>query len=285
MASNTSVTANLLTLPKELRDIIYDCVLVSPTKTVTPLSRRELYNIRKSTSGSAPRYLLAVGKVEESRMCELHANISLSLPRTCRQIYIETQALFWNTNTFYFRAPLDLINALKPSGMGQVSSRCITSIQLGAGWILGNFVDTLTKAIEALICQQNTSSLRRLDLVLVYEDLFAMNRLRTALQLGPGSTAFDSHGAKYNDMIHALAVLSSKCTFARGIRNSIIGDPLRHFHKILPAHFLTELEDVLREMHLAWGGQVFCGTVMVWDEERECGLERTKVSKVEAFEQ
>jgi hypothetical protein len=98
--------------------------------------------------------------------------ISLFLPRTCREIYNETNQLFWTSNTFTFREPKDLLWVFK--GMGHMPSRCITSIHLPLGAIGGNFLEILLKALDLLAKKESMSSLQRLDLVL---DVFHIQRI------------------------------------------------------------------------------------------------------------
>jgi hypothetical protein len=64
-------------------------------------------------------------------------------------IYNETSRLFWTSSIFIFRAPHNLLCTFKR--MGQIPSRCITSIRLSLGLIEGNVLEIFQKMIDLLV--------------------------------------------------------------------------------------------------------------------------------------
>jgi hypothetical protein len=164
---------SLLDLPAEIRNQIFRDCLVSPTGTVRILSRCDAYHLGypRSCSQSGPFFYLLVDDgrplKRKSQLCgseTLRPTISLSLPRTCRKMYEETNELFWRSNVFYFYSPHNLRQIFKL--MGRLASQRIASIRLRLvpGW--GNNIEIFDKAIQLLIKQGKYSSLRNLELLL-----------------------------------------------------------------------------------------------------------------------
>ena len=164
---------SLLDLPAEIRNQIFRDCLVSPTGTVRILSRCDAYHLGypRSCSQSGPFFYLLVDDwrplKRKSKLCGseiLRPTISLSLPRTCRKMYEDTNELFWRSNVFYFYSPHNLRQTFKI--MGRLANQRIASIRLRLVPGLRNNIELFDKAIQLLIKQEKYSSLRNLELLL-----------------------------------------------------------------------------------------------------------------------
>jgi len=157
---NITITTmgSLFDLPGEIRNQIWELCLVSPTGTIVLLSRREAYHsgLSGSCSQSGPFFYLLVdntnpgkGQHQPYDSDRLSPTISLSLPRTCRKIYEETNELFWTSNTFYFSTPHTLRQNFRSIGI--FAQRRISSIRLRLHPDLGNDIECFDRAMQLLI--------------------------------------------------------------------------------------------------------------------------------------
>ena len=89
----------LLTLPPEIRNIIFDMVLVVPSGRIT-LQRTE----PKTLDQPALLKIRILEKSQPGNPGSATGEISLSFLRACKQIYTECKDLLWTRNTFVFRA-------------------------------------------------------------------------------------------------------------------------------------------------------------------------------------
>lgn len=261
---------SLLDLAGEISNQIWNLCLVSPTGTAQPLSRRDAYysGIPVSCSSSGPFFYLLVDNTDPimgqhepflSRDNPWPA-ISLSLPRTCRQVYNETNELFWTSNSFFFASPHRLLQTFK--GMGRYAPRQITSIRLRITPLLGNDLEWLNKVLQLLIKQGEHCSVRRLELM-IDED---------SVKYISGSKPHPMYSNHINrpDYWHKTVLPCLKQ--ARRLQNTKKALVIIHalgfataeaFHN----HTLTEnLVWPLWDMHKSWGGWLYWGTTMIYEE-------------------
>ncbi|CZT46573.1 uncharacterized protein RSE6_07020 [Rhynchosporium secalis] len=145
---------SFLDLPREIRDEIYIYSLTCPrgllsayllsrpptlnSKRRVKVSKRKKSNKQHLHLITSPLSLPPNDPIFDKPDMFLSHNkndyITLSLPSTCRQIYNETQGMFWRQNTFYFAAinesgrSLGISRTLKV--MGQVASRMIQNLTI-----------------------------------------------------------------------------------------------------------------------------------------------------------
>jgi len=258
------MTITLLTLPRELRDQIYAYVLLSPSGTVTPTPCRQTESL-----GGKPRFTLRVEAPERASNKSLdfscpprrssssvpyEYSITLSLRRTCRLIYDETKDLFWSRNVFVFDHVNELMTTLK--GMGQVPSRRITSIKLRMGTSAVKGTRVLAKAFRILASRARLGSLRTLEL--------EFDWFQFGLLVGTRDRAHVNPSSLYDVFLELLRIGSEVC----GERSLRINTP-----NLAPYSWKRIHNDIIRELHFAWGGKFFWDDVLLWDELREIGVQ------------
>jgi hypothetical protein len=237
--------ASFFDLPRELRDFIYFQVLVSPTGYVEPVL---VYQTKKSPS---PRFALYRAFPIQSPLLDAEPGpqndvLSLSLMRTCRQIYHETQSLFWKHNTFQFSTPHLLTQTLK--SMGQIPSRKITSISLTLT-LSSSFSKTLPRALRILVSRARHGAFRRLSLEIGRMDLIRIASFKTSVE-EKRIVAYDNLLAKLRD--GGAGSNFDRCVNVETmLRNWRIQGSLDH--------------DTIREVHLAWGGKMYCNGELEWE--------------------
>jgi len=119
-----NMPATFFDLPRELLDLIYKEVLVSPTGIVQPWMRFEKNNVHLNY----PSY----------------EKFSLSLIRTCRQIHREVKDIFWDYNAFRIGTRYtDLQN------VGEVFLHRVTSVIFDVDY---SFYGRMAAFRERLIC-------------------------------------------------------------------------------------------------------------------------------------
>lgn len=260
--------ATLLDLPRELRDHIWSYCLVSPTRCIEPISRSVAFysQFPRSASPSGPQFYLAIKDPETHDSCLLTGTrpefISLSLPRTCRTIYLETTELFWKSNTFFFPSAVDLLHSFRD--MGRIPSRCITSLSISICTIEGNAVEVIEKALRRLVQSAPRSSLERLDLVLSRKSLEAIARARLSMLGGRGSVR-SRNALRYGEFLFALEETSRANAFKRRL--------ILHNDATIPIEAVCmDARDTIQELHQKWRGQVYWGGNLILDEMQTIGL-------------
>ncbi|KAH6671855.1 hypothetical protein B0J14DRAFT_82165 [Halenospora varia] len=146
---------HLLRLPVELRLMVWKLCLTSPTRRIEPIERRAAHyrKILGSNSPSGPLFYLTYKEDQKTEF------ITLSLLRTCRQIYRDTYSLFWNNHTIVFDSPTQILQY--NNKMGRFVSRCFTSIHLPFS-IEGSCLKDFEKVIDILTTR--SKSLRHITL-------------------------------------------------------------------------------------------------------------------------
>jgi hypothetical protein len=240
---------SFLDLPREIRDQIYGYVLISPGGLVEPRIYPRLFPANKK---SAPQFSLNTVPLSDSVTTE---SISLCLPRTCHQIYNETYGLFWRHNTFYFSTfypfgtSMGVIKTLKM--MGQTSSRLITSVTINMQYISGQY-KTLGKVLQVLASRARHGAFRKLELEWRYSEFIMV--------------------PDYDGLLHGLNQGSEACKYERIIRlpDDEPGSETWRRH----------LDTVAKDLHSAFGGKLFWGKMLLWENYQRRGelpLRRARV--------
>ncbi|KAL2065628.1 hypothetical protein VTL71DRAFT_3298 [Oculimacula yallundae] len=260
---------SFLNLPREIRDEIYNYSLVSPSGFIAPYllsrpstlkpQRRVKASKRKSTKNNNKQHYLitdplafpphdpALDTADLFLAHKKNSYITLSLTSTCRQIYNETQGLFWKHNTFYFSSinesghSLGISRTLKL--MGQTSSRLIqtmTIIMPGQSTSFTHF----RKVLKTLSSRARLGDFRKLEMVWEEETF------RELL-----STIFDSN---MEGFLKDLGELTESERFERVVR--VPACPKSLSGKNVDEDGVRDAYEVLVYLiHLTVGGTTFCG--------------------------
>ena len=266
----TTTMVSLLDLPGEIRNQIWELCLVSPTGTIALLSRREAYHrsLPGSCSQSGPFFYLLVdntnpgkGQQQPYDSDKLPPTISLSLPRTCRKIYEETNELFWTSNTFYFSTPHILRQNFR--SMGILAQRRIFSIRLRLRPDWGNDIECFDRAMQLLINQGKNRSIRHTELLIDINSIEHMAGVKPnpflyfSLPLGASNVMYKKflpilHQANRLQNLQRNFVATHACSLAT-------------VEEILDYSVANEIHGRLRDLHEAWGGRFYWGSTLVWD--------------------
>ncbi|RDW77036.1 hypothetical protein BP6252_05089 [Coleophoma cylindrospora] len=245
---------SLLDIPRELRDKIYEYVLLSPTGFIEPneVSRLERFPsaIPSSTTSTTHRFVLNILHPQDRYNIEnAQTYITTSILRTNRQIYQESKDLFWRRNTFYFRSAVTLGWTLK--AMGQAPSRLIKAIRLHETQaITPRNMKAVAKALRLLASRARHGDFRKLDLSFSAHRMEALVRNR------------ESNNAKlqeeYDEFLRMFREASTGCKYERSVEASMwdLDGSLR---------LASQWENVIRDVHFAYGGRFYWDGVLLWD--------------------
>jgi hypothetical protein len=195
-------------------------------------------------------------------------HITFSLRRVCRQIYAETQSLTWAKNAIYFPSftfayghrncppTLGVIKTLKT--MGQTASRLITSITITMP-SLSRAYNTLGKVLNVLASRARHGSFKRLELL--WDNEILAELIFASEELGPNLHELTDPFQReqricYNHLLDALRTDSEACRYERVIR-------LPDFDGLLDGY--EEGPPAAEEMHFAFGGKLYRGDILWWD--------------------
>jgi hypothetical protein len=189
---------SFLDLPREIRDIIYEHALISPTGYITPVPDKSSHSPRFSIHTA-----VEPNSAADSNKTILSNNnvLSLSLPRTCGQIYAETEGLFW-TNTFLFPDLTTLTRTLK--SMGQVPSRQIKSISVN---LHPRHWRALPKAFALLTSRARHGCFKNLHLDWHRQEFGVLTYWKHFGAAG--------HLERYDEILEVLRESSKECNFQR----------------------------------------------------------------------
>ena len=257
---------SFLNLPREIRDIIYEYALISRTGYITPIPDK---------SSRSPRFSVHTARELEPAA---HSNeiilsddntLSLSLPRTCRQIYEETSGLFWSNNTFLFPDLPTLTRTLK--SMGQIPSRQIRSISVNLhprDW------RAIRKALALLTSRARHGCFENLHLDLHRSEFGVLTYWKHFGDAG--------HGERYDEVLEVLRESSKECNFQRSMQvhcGGFDGDEsqlgtIRGRPQIL-FYFSSSASDLLTpyhaDLHLAFGGRMIYDGRLEWNNYEHVG--------------
>jgi hypothetical protein len=260
--------ACLLDLPAEIRNRIWKLCLVSPTGIVQPVNRRDAYYLGYpgSFSLSGPFFYLVVDEHNfypklpgADTNDENPRTISLSLPRVCRQVYIETNDIFWTNNAFLFWSPHSLLRTFK--GMSEYPFRHITSIRLHLQAEVGNELEIFDQTLELLIKQARTSSLRNLELRLKADSIKDM----VDMKRGP-VLHFGTHFGDSNFLYERFLPSLKKAQQLHNVEKVLVITDLLGQARIGSLHelfFNAKFSGAFRDIHEAWGGNLQWGSTLV----------------------
>jgi hypothetical protein len=260
---------SLFDLPGEIRNQIWDLCLVSPTRTLKPVCRRDAFysGFPRSCSQSGPFFYLLVDNTNlimgQHYGDERQSTISLSLPRTCRKIYEETNNLFWTSNTFHFPSPHSLLQTFNL--MGRSPQRCISSIRLCITPLLGNDIEWLDRILKLLIFQGKHCSIRRLELLIDIDSIEQMASSQTQ------HWYFNLHIKRSNWREKALPCLQQ----AHRLQNTEKILVITHARELATAQEVHEysiagnLDALLRDMQESLGGELYWGSTKVFGDSKE----------------
>ncbi|KAI6716685.1 hypothetical protein JHW43_000797 [Diplocarpon mali] len=237
---------SLLDLPREIRDEIYKYVLLSPSGLITPAfpprCKSLKPNRRRNASPQTTRvHLTSTPLPSCARPIVSGISISLSLTRTCRQLYTETHGLFWSKNTFYFDGFLDsghgpgIVRTLKT--MGQTASRLIQRITIQMPLRYRGYC-AFRKVLHTLSSRARLGHFKRLELVWGEEEF---EDLVLALKVIP-----DARGMKLLDEMLGDLWVGGEARFERVVRVPARGGEAMY-------------GEVCRLLHAAVGGMMVCG--------------------------
>lgn len=120
-------------LPGEIRQMIYECVLVAPPSQPTiylrvPVTTATVPDIA-SAEGNSITMASETGSTEPSLLTPTHRkNSYVAILQTCRQIYHEAFHIFYARNSFHFPNAPDLIAFLR--GIGPLRRAELTSLHI-----------------------------------------------------------------------------------------------------------------------------------------------------------
>lgn len=238
---------SFLDLPRELRDVIYEHLLISPTGYVTPIvdkrARTLRFNLHTSTGRDQVTNIPSWGFPARDWKKLVLSNsdvLSLSLLRTCQQIWQETRGIFWSNNTFLFQHPKSMQRTLKL--MGQVPSRRIESISCSLETV---FWKSLPKCLALLNSRTRHGSFQKLHLDVALDDLDVYIRWR--------SSSDATMAERYDELLGVLREWLD-CSFQRTIR-------------VHSGDYTKTGVETVRDLHLAFGSRIICDEALEWDEE------------------
>lgn len=245
-------------LPRELRDMIYHEVLLSPTGYVRPVAIKAK-DKDQDLEHTPSRFTLKISRPTSMHACNSYFKpiagspsslLSLSLMRANRQIRHETAGLFWARNIFSFHRPFDLVHTLKD--MGQTSSRLITSIALTLAFpttfdTSHSLFKTLPKVLRLLASRARRGAFRLLRFHLAAHDFRRLARR--------GTSALTADVDAYDAFLGVLRA-GAECGFEKVVAVRMGRGSWRVWG--------CEEHDTLRDLHLAWGGMVTCNDEVEW---------------------
>jgi hypothetical protein len=268
----SAMPASLLDLPREIRDQIYEYVLISPTGFIEPTlpSRSSSSPSPNTPSTTQTRFRLCVRPLADGPLTARIPGysdaevefLSLSILRTCRQIYHETRGLFWEKNTFHFASfypshySPGVVKTLK--AMGQIPSRLITRISIHMSPLTSKY-GTFAKVLQVLASRARHGSFRKLELVWGFVDLVELEDTNSCLERG-----IETEKTRcWEEVLGCLFRASDGCRYERVLRLPPVGRVRTAWDK------RREGEDVAREMHFAFGGRLYWGELLSWEDGKK----------------
>jgi hypothetical protein len=177
--------------------------------------------------------------------------ISLSLPRTCRQIYEETQTLFWEQNAFYFSdRNASVIKTIKM--MGQIPSRLITSVIIQMN-CASEFIRLISKTLNVLASRARFGHFRRLELIWDNKEFGYLQELARQIPMAKARV--------YDEILEGLRTGESGGRFVRVVR--LPAAPRQVGQRSRDANSCA------RDIHFAFGGSLFWGDELGWENWKQ----------------
>lgn len=239
------MTLTLLSLPLEIRDLIYDLVLLSPTGYVELgcSCRCPTYSGLSALSFRSQSHY----EPGDSRAC---TRLSISLLRTCHQIHSEATSLFWTRNTFLLSNINRSFQILKD--LGQIPSRKITKIELRISPHAA--YGTIKKILKALKSRTRKGALRFVRIC--FKDFNEMLDLRAIEAV----MSIQGQLGCYDDFLETMRTDSEGWVGEKEMKVDI----RESMKKLLGRR--GEVELTVRELHFAWGGRMVVNGRVVWKD-------------------
>lgn len=269
-----------LDLPREIRELIYDYIFLSPKSSSRALVSF-LPNYKSLRGKTVPSFDLLTNPIDVFPSLGRRINgikpiiISLSIVRVCRQTYEETHGRFWAENTLYFpdglgstfrwrkKRLLSVCPTLK--AMGQIASRFITNIYLdmSAPTSSGLAYHDLSRVLNTLASRSRHGHFKCLELSwLTYN--FSM-LLKGHAQLHCPYTE------GYAALLHTLENSGTDaCKYERVIRfdsEDVLIYPNRYvgaWDEFWEDRF-KHMDAMAMEMNVAFGGKLYWGEALGWE--------------------
>lgn len=261
--------SNLLSLPRELRDEIFSCVL-APHGIITLIPHMETA-IRR---GCPPVTILASQAVHNKAVAIPREKIELQLLRTCRQIYEEGRQVLFQQNIWFFRDACEAERVM--TEMGQKESRRIERTMVdfskGLGTIAAEVMasNAVGMPVTGPMNLRTAEKLKSLGKV-VKKTLSRSRRgnLRELIIRIDGmaivSIGSISKGI-YEDFLRMGRKIESWGKLQRSVEVEMSDNQLRIFgrmrkHDGLDGH---GLDFILMKIHFSWGGKLSLNGQLIW---------------------
>lgn len=287
--------AQFLDLPREIRDIIYAYIFLSPSSASRALvSFLPTYKIQRGKSTlpiarkSQVSFVLIANPhdvfdsyVNQDKKIINPIETSLSIVRVCRQIHEETHGRFWAENTLYFpnhaaganfrwmnKSLLSVSSTLK--GMGQTASRFITHIRLDMSGLDREVLHyhDLPRVLSTLASRARHGQFKYLELSWLNDEAVEVFGCLAQGQSSPQSPWCDG----YATLIQALENGTDVCKYERVIKFPSV-DVLKHRFEnprgawdAIYGYEFEHMDGMAAEMHMAFGGKLFWGDELSWDK-------------------
>lgn len=285
--------ASFLELPREIRDIIYNYALISPTGYVAPFLCKKLPRVpprqKPGRKGhvkclekptirlhlvpceSASNPGTSVHKTSDQALqcgCRLSTPtmgaelpLAFSLPRTCRQIQAETEGVFWEHNTICFPNIGKFPEIMRH--MGQTPSRKIRSVQLTID-PARLMSEAFARATKKLASRTRFGDMEHIEVALLgFSKMFRNGTVHEAVE--------DS--SNNNTLCHTLRK-AQHSDWARDkdekkVRRIMLVD-CENLHggtTVVPRYLPWETpEKTLERLHSAWGGKLIFNGDLIWED-------------------
>lgn len=283
---------SLLDLPREIRDIIYDYALISPTGYVTPFLCKKVPHIparKKPGRTDSPKanfqpyvrlHLVPCesayypgSSVHTSSNPDLECGCSLpdtisghelplaySLPQACKQIQAETDGVFWKHNAICFSNTQTFPVIMKH--MGQTQSRKIRGVQLTIDPIHLN-AEGFARAIKKLASRTRLGSLERIEVAAIgFSHWFRNGSIQDAIEDSMRNSVLCHALAKAQDADWARD--KGEIKVERTLLVCCYG--LQDGTTVVPRTLPWETTDrTLERLHTSWGGKLIFNEELVWE--------------------
>jgi len=250
---------SFLDLPREIRDAIYGLALTSPTSYylltlhgTLPIPRLPwLTGVRFQPC--TPAFKRPFGSNPPPNM---------ALQRTSQQIYAETYDWIWRHNTVMFASASATIAILKHMGQGVSRQIQKVLIHIDQGWNRDKTL--LVKALRMLASRTQRGELREVGLVLDLRKEIVLPTRRLPYNVIRAQTARKRHKDTLYWLEKGAAAGWQACRVKRTL--DVLHDPGCDDPACDHQGYFENLDIVVMDCHIAWGGNVTCNGDMIWDD-------------------
>jgi hypothetical protein len=183
-------------------------------------------------------------------------------------LYYETRNLLWQHNTIVFSSPSSAVQALR--ALGQARSRLLERVQMHIQGFAAPAVErkALLKALSMLASRSRQGALQYVEIVvnefekLVSESLW--ERLAMPWQEVDELEAVAS-------VLRDGGALGWAHAVQRSLRVSCVSVCAEGLEGDLSGLTIENVEEVVKEMHFAWGGRILCNCDLIWEDYQKVG--------------